>query len=260
MGIDMSGKDILPKAGSFIIRVENTHPLLLLSKILPWEALMQLVESDLQKTTSKGMWWTGRKIMVRLHLGAYLLQKLYNLTDRKTEYQIKDNAAFQLFSGRGISALPNKGEFSFCPGIHVVENERQKELYSFTGRTCSDFWREHDRYGCCRQRILECSESKEVVGSQWMSRGTSETGKHQGWSCVGFGASRSPPKSSFRDRGYDWIHKARRATGAKQNEERQSDIECGVWVYPWDEFEAIDQMQTTGNIESGLRVLSGKIN
>lgn len=63
---------------------------------------MQLVESDLQKTTSKGMWWTGRKIMVRLHLGAYLLQKLYNLTDRKTEYQIKDNAAFQLFSGRGI--------------------------------------------------------------------------------------------------------------------------------------------------------------
>jgi len=44
----------------------------------------------------------GRKIKVRIHLGVYLLQRLHNMTDRKIEYAIRDNAAFQLFSGASI--------------------------------------------------------------------------------------------------------------------------------------------------------------
>jgi hypothetical protein len=40
--------------------------------------------------------------MLRIHLGACLLQWLYNLTDRQVDWAIKDNAAYQLFCGRGV--------------------------------------------------------------------------------------------------------------------------------------------------------------
>jgi len=63
---------------------------------------MGIVIADLKKTTAKGKWWLGRKICVRLHLAAYLLQQLYNLTDRQVEYGMKDNAVYQVFCGLGI--------------------------------------------------------------------------------------------------------------------------------------------------------------
>jgi hypothetical protein len=34
--------------------------------------------------------------MLRIHLGAFLLQWLYHLTDRQVDWAIKDNAAYQL--------------------------------------------------------------------------------------------------------------------------------------------------------------------
>lgn len=102
MAIDMSGQDIVPNVESITIKILESHPLYLLARSLPWAALMELVAGDLKKTTAKGKWWMGRKIIVRLHLAVYLLQKLYNLTDRKIEYQVKDNAAFQMFCGRGF--------------------------------------------------------------------------------------------------------------------------------------------------------------
>jgi len=84
------------------IRINDYHPLVRLAGALPWPLLMQLVAEDLKKTTAKGCWWMGPKLFVRVHLGAYMLQKLYNLTDRATEYGIKDNAAYQLFCGVGV--------------------------------------------------------------------------------------------------------------------------------------------------------------
>jgi hypothetical protein len=102
MAIDVSGQDLVPEAGSVTIEVKKSHPLMLLVSSLPWPALIELVIKDLKATTTKGCWWMGRKIKVRIHLGAYLLQRLYNLTDRKIESQLKDNAAFQLFCGLGI--------------------------------------------------------------------------------------------------------------------------------------------------------------
>ena len=104
MAIDMSGQDVLPNVESFTIKILESHPLLLLAQCLPWATLMESVAGDLKKTTAKGKWWMGRKIIVRLHLAVYLLQKLYNFTDRKIEYQVKDNAAFQMFCGRGFLA------------------------------------------------------------------------------------------------------------------------------------------------------------
>lgn len=102
MSIDLSGMDagLTPKLVS--IRINVDHPLVRLAGALPWPLLMHLVAEDLKKTTAKGCWWMGPKLFVRVHLGAYMLQKLYNLTDRATEYGIKDNAAYQLFCGVGI--------------------------------------------------------------------------------------------------------------------------------------------------------------
>jgi IS5 family transposase len=102
MAIDLSGQDILPTEGVVTIEIRNSHPLIQLSRALPWRMFVELVVKDLKNTTSKGCWWIGRKIKVRIHLGAYLLQRIYNLTDRKIEYQLRDNAAFQLFCGQGI--------------------------------------------------------------------------------------------------------------------------------------------------------------
>ena len=102
MAIDLSGQGDLIKESAITIKIEKTHPLILLANALPWLFLMNLVAEDLKKTTRKGFWWMGRKLKVRIHLGAYLLQRIYNLTDRKTEYGLKDNAAYQLFCGSTI--------------------------------------------------------------------------------------------------------------------------------------------------------------
>ena len=90
-------------AGGLVsVRIEENHPLLLLAGCMPWESMAELVVQDLKATTIQGFWFMGRKIQVRTHLAAYLLQKLYDLTDRKTEYQLKDNAACQLFCGATV--------------------------------------------------------------------------------------------------------------------------------------------------------------
>lgn len=43
--------------------------------------------------------WLARPLQLRTHLGVYLLQQLLNQTDRGTEKQLHDNAAYQLFCG-----------------------------------------------------------------------------------------------------------------------------------------------------------------
>lgn len=102
MSIDVSGRDAKVKPTIVRIQVSEDHPLIKLGLSLPWASLMALVIADLKKTTAKGKWWLGRKICVRVHLAAYLLAKIYDLTDREVEYGIKDNAVYQVFCGFGI--------------------------------------------------------------------------------------------------------------------------------------------------------------
>jgi hypothetical protein len=102
MSIDLSDLQGKVKATAVSIQVFESHPLIKLANILPWTRLADVVVKDLKATTAKGSWWMGRKINVRVHLAAFILQKIYNLTDRKTEYGLKDNAAFQLFCGVNI--------------------------------------------------------------------------------------------------------------------------------------------------------------
>lgn len=102
MSIDLSGHDAKVKPTVVSIQVAADHPLIKLAQSLPWPMLIGIAVADLKTTTAKGFWWLGRKIYVRIHLAAYLLQKLYNLTDREVEYGIKDNAVYQVFCGLGI--------------------------------------------------------------------------------------------------------------------------------------------------------------
>ncbi len=102
------------------IAVAPSHPLLQLAQVIPWQALAQLVLPDLQHTTAKGKWWVGRKLQLRIHLGAFLLQWLYNLTDRQVEWGIKDNAAYQLFCGWGVV------EQWHCPDHTKIEEFRSR--------------------------------------------------------------------------------------------------------------------------------------
>lgn len=101
MSICSSGLDA-PCAGQPVtIDVSPTHPLIQLAQVIPWAALAELVLPDLKQSTAKGQWWLGRKLKLRIHLGAFLLQWLYNLTDRPLEWELRDNAAYQLFCGKG---------------------------------------------------------------------------------------------------------------------------------------------------------------
>lgn len=98
MSLCFFGRDHKIEPKPVTISISKTHPLILLAQSLPWNQLMDTVAPDLKKT-AKGFWWLGRKLRVRLHLSVYLLQLLYNLTDRSMEEQLKYNALFQTFSG-----------------------------------------------------------------------------------------------------------------------------------------------------------------
>lgn len=85
-----------------IVNVTENHPLVVLANQFPWEEMLALIEYDLSQSTLLKRLHYGRKLKVRIHLGAYLLQKMYDLTDRATAEGIRDNGAYQVFCGFGI--------------------------------------------------------------------------------------------------------------------------------------------------------------
>jgi hypothetical protein len=120
MSIDYSGLKSKQMEAIVRIKINNDHPLIRLSNALPWEKLAEIILPDLKTTTSKSKWWLGRKLKLRIHLAAYILQQLYNKTDRQIEYAIKDNAAYQLFCGRFIVAKWH------CPDHTKIEEFRSR--------------------------------------------------------------------------------------------------------------------------------------
>src|SRR3990167_2898655 len=85
-----------------VVTVAQNHPLIVLGNQLPWNEMLELVENDLRQSTLLKKLHYGRKLKIRIHLGAYLLQQMYNLTDLATETCIRDNGAYQVFCGVGI--------------------------------------------------------------------------------------------------------------------------------------------------------------
>lgn len=81
------------------ISVTLKHPLILLANELPWDRLAEIVIDDLKNTTSKGFWWAGRRLYLRIHLAIYILQARTKKTDREIIAEIHDNAPYQAFCG-----------------------------------------------------------------------------------------------------------------------------------------------------------------
>ena len=102
MSLCFSGLHTPCRVAPVVIEVAPHHPLIQLALVIPWHALAEIVLPDLKRTTAKGKWWLGRKLKLRIHLGALLLQWIYNLTDRQADWAIQDNAAYQLFCGCGM--------------------------------------------------------------------------------------------------------------------------------------------------------------
>lgn len=102
MSICDSGIGIKLFGQSISINVPPDHPLIILANQLPWEAMYELIEEDLRISTLLKKLHYGRKLKSRIHLGVYLLQKMYDFTDRQMERALKDNAAYQIFCGYGI--------------------------------------------------------------------------------------------------------------------------------------------------------------
>lgn len=98
MSICKNGLKIKCKGEKITVMVPNNHPLIKLANVIDWEKCYQIIEEDL-KQTSKTKWQIGRKLRVRVHLGVYLLKAITNLSYRKLEAQINENAAYQVFCG-----------------------------------------------------------------------------------------------------------------------------------------------------------------
>lgn len=101
MSLDVEGFTNELDGGDIIIKVDDNHKLLKLARQLPWDEMLEAILPDLQRTEKK-CWWVGRPIRVRIHLGVYILQQMFDLTDRIAEQQVRDNAAFRLFCGYGL--------------------------------------------------------------------------------------------------------------------------------------------------------------
>ena len=74
MSICFSGLEIPCCVQPVTIDVSPAHPLIQLAQVIPWQALAAMVLPDLQHTTAQGKWWLGRKLRLRRHLAALLLQ------------------------------------------------------------------------------------------------------------------------------------------------------------------------------------------
>lgn len=101
MSLDVDGFTNELIGDEVIIKIDNNHRLLKLARNLPWSEMLDYILPDLKHTERK-CWWMGRPLRVRIHLGVYVLQQMFDLTDRMAEQQVRDNAAFRLFCGYGL--------------------------------------------------------------------------------------------------------------------------------------------------------------
>ena len=84
MSLDVDGFTNEVNGCEVVIKIDSNHRLLKLARNLPWDAMLDAILPDLQRTDKKH-WWMGRPLRVRIHLGVYILQQMFNLTDRAAE-------------------------------------------------------------------------------------------------------------------------------------------------------------------------------
>jgi transposase, IS5 family len=103
MTINLSGLDAKVSGCEVLVRVDSEDSLLKLANLVNWDNIFEIILPDLRRTPC-GMLHVGRKIQIRTHLGAYILQNMFNETDRETEARLKHDARWQLFCGRNSVA------------------------------------------------------------------------------------------------------------------------------------------------------------
>jgi transposase, IS5 family len=101
MSIDQSGLWAKVTGCDILVSIGSCDSLLELANIIDWELLYHIIMPDLMKTRS-GCWRVGRKLQLRTHLGAMILQSMHNETDRATEERLKYDVRWQVFCGKTI--------------------------------------------------------------------------------------------------------------------------------------------------------------
>jgi len=125
MSICKTGLNEKIKAEKILISILESEPLVRLANLIPWEEAAQIIEADLISSSPTGSIHLGPKLSLRVHLGAYFLQTLLNLTDRALAYQLRFNALYQAFCqltvvGRRFPGAKSIEEFRsrICPETH----------------------------------------------------------------------------------------------------------------------------------------------
>ena len=77
------------------IIVPSNHFLVILSESIPWSDYAQVAIDDLYKNKKR----SGRKLNLRLHIGAFVLQTLFRWTDRELEENLNFYAPARVFCG-----------------------------------------------------------------------------------------------------------------------------------------------------------------
>ncbi|MCP4473292.1 MAG: hypothetical protein GY821_01705 [Gammaproteobacteria bacterium] len=88
MSLDTSSFDEQVVGESVTMVIDNSHPLIKLAQRLPWQEILKIVLPDIKKT-EKLKWWRGRPLRLRIHLGVYLLQQIFDLKDRQAERLVR---------------------------------------------------------------------------------------------------------------------------------------------------------------------------
>ena len=101
MSLDISGiKSLIPYKLQIKILIPEAHPMIILAKNIPWDQLADLVIEDLYKNRKR----SGRKLNLRLHLGAFILQAMNKWTDRTLEDMLRFHAPSMVFCGLNKSS------------------------------------------------------------------------------------------------------------------------------------------------------------
>jgi len=120
MGLCREALDAKVTSTTVQIHVAQDHPYIRLANALDWMKMAELISDDLKHSTLKRLWWVGRKLQLRIHLGVFILQSLVKMTDRGIEEAIRFNGIYQVFCGKSVLDLWH------CPDHTKIEEFRNR--------------------------------------------------------------------------------------------------------------------------------------
>jgi len=147
MSINNSGMDAKLCGGEVSITVSAEDSLIKLGNMILWKKLGELVLPDLKKT-AKGFWWRGRALHVRIHLAVYILQSMFNKTDRAIEQDVRCNALYQIFCG-----------FLVVDAWHVPDATKIEEFRNRLSPSTQH---------AIGELVLMCAKAAKFTNAKWM--------------------------------------------------------------------------------------------